>query len=172
MSGGIEEAPDPRTVSERAKKLSLETSPGQGNEYFEDSLRDMSRVVTAFIEDTNNWFEILDTRLYRKENIGIPCRYRWTIKRWAANDMDQWLMDHGWEDMAHLKADSVDHEDNELEARYRKEIGGYTVWANFYVEITNDVFEALQTGGPVKMAEKNREREERMERLRQEKRSG
>ena len=57
--------------------------------------------------------------------------------------MDKWLIDNGWEKLPHLMADSRQHEDNEMEARYYKKFGEWDVFVNIYVEFTEDVFEAL-----------------------------
>jgi hypothetical protein len=131
---------------ERSREIARKTAPGKNNDEILRTLDDCGQVVKRFNDMTNGWFEIIDVRSYRNDRIGIPCRYRWTIKRWAATDMDQWLKDNGWELIAHLKADSREHEDDEMEARYRTEINGYKVYANFYVKFPDDVFKALEEG--------------------------
>lgn len=140
-------------------KLSSDTFPGKDNVKFMEGMGELSDVVTRFVLDTNNWFEIIDVRLYRDNYIGIPCRFRWTIKRWANNDIDSWLKRNGWILDPHLRADSREHEDHEMEARYIKEYGDYTVAANMYVEFTEDVIRKMQNKGYYnKVEEKKREK--------------
>lgn len=164
---GREDDEVPELARDLASKVARETAPGKGNDEIVASLQDLPGVVESFVEDTNNWFEVIDVRTHRNGNIGIPCRYRWTIKRWVVNDTDTWLIDNGWDQLAHLFADSKEHEENEMEARYRKEIDGYTIWMNAYVEFTNDVFEAMQKGEPIQSVEEKREKREKVERVRQ-----
>ena len=152
---------------ETANRIASQTVPGRSNTDIIEGLHDIPDVVDGFLEQTNGWFEILDVRVYRDDSIGIPCRYRWTIKRWAHNDMDQWLQDNGWELLPHLKADSKEHNENEMEARYRKEIKGYYVYANFFVEFTNDVFEALQEGIDIKPEPEMGGTRDKMDKIRQ-----
>lgn len=119
---------------------------GRSNEYFKGSPVLVAGKIDEFMEETNNWFEILDVRIYRDFEIGLPCRYRWTIRRWAYVDMDSWLLKNGWHMHPHTMADSDKHKENELEARYVKQYGKFSIYANFYVEFTDDVFEALNEG--------------------------
>jgi hypothetical protein len=158
------------SAREVAERIAGNTIPGRSNSKVVNNIRGVDEVVQSFIEDINNWFEIVDVRVYRDGKIGLPCRYRWTIKRWASNDMDQWLMDNGWELLHHRKADSKEHRSNEMEARYRKEIEGREVYANMYVEFTEDVFEALQEDSVIKSAEENVQREQKAKDILTEKR--
>lgn len=160
------------SAREVAERIAGNTIPGRSNSEVVNNIRGVDEVVQSFIEDVNNWFEVVDVRIYRGGEVGVPCRYRWTIKRWASNDMDQWLMDNGWELLHHRKADSKEHRSNEMEARYRKEIEGRQVYANIYVEFTEDVFEALQGGQAIKSAEEKARRGEKAEDILSEKRSG
>lgn len=148
-----------RSKESTADRIARETIPRGDNEGILASLWNVHDVVEDFIDETNNWFEILDVRVYKSGVIGIPCKYRWTIVRWAKNDMDQWLLDNGWDDVAHLAADSREREDNELEARYVKEIGGHMVNATFLVEFPDRVFEEMNDkNGMERAKEKSRER--------------
>lgn len=147
-------------VSERLAGMTI---PGESNEGLFDDLEDAADVARAFQGELNNWVEILDVRVRNDGKVGIPCRYRWTLSRWAENDMDQWLMDHGWEQVAHLYADSRQHRSNELEARYRKRIEGKMVYTNIFVPVTDKTFRALQDGNPVEKAKNRRERKKQRE---------
>lgn len=140
--------------SEVAKRIAKKTAPGEENKDLVRGISDAGVVVDDVMSDLNNWVEFVDVRVFRGEVIGIPCRYRWTIKRWVSNDMDSWLVENGWNRLAHLKADSREHKDNEMEARYHKEFNGWDVFVNIYVEFTEDVFDQLGdtdrvTGGSV-----------------------
>lgn len=128
---------------EVAEYIARQTVPGSRNTPMYEGLQRAVDVVPTVIQDLNNWFEIVDVRVLGEDHIGIPMRYRWTIIRWANQDMDQWLEDHGWEDMAHLNADSRTRQENELEARYRKQFGDVVVDCNFLVFFPDEVFEAL-----------------------------
>lgn len=128
---------------ELAEKIVRETAPGPSNEDLFNGLEVASILVPAVIDDLNNWFNILDVRILGERHIGIPMRYRWTIIRWANQDMDSWLLDNGWEDYAHLNADTDSREPNEMEARYRKEYDSVTVDANFLVEFPEIVFDKM-----------------------------
>ncbi len=132
-----------KTYSEVAERIAAKTLPGDGNEALVNSVGEASDVMDDVVSDLNNWVEVIDARIFRGKVLGMPCRYRWTIKRWADSDMDKWLIDNGWEKLPHLMADSRQHEDNEMEARYYKKFGEWDVFVNIYVEFTEDVFEAL-----------------------------
>lgn len=149
----FEEESEEISIAERVAK---DTVPGLSNEEFIDLLSVSDNVVKQVINDLNNWFEIVQVHSFRERKIGIVMRYRWTIKRWVQNDMDDWLIDRGWELLPHLKADSRDHKENEMEARYRKEFNGVMVYVNLYVQITNDVFEALQKTGATEKVSKRK----------------
>lgn len=153
-------------------RLAQRTLPGRSNEDIIRNMKGMDRVVEAAVNDLNNWVEVIDVRLHRDLKVGIPMRYRWTIKRWVANNMDQWLMNNGWEDMPHLKADSREHEPNELEARYRKEFGDYLVHVNIYVPFTDDVFEALNNSGGMEKVEEVKRRKKAKRNIMDERRNG
>lgn len=137
--GGVEVT----TKDTRVEQIVKDTIPGRSNDEIISLLNESGPVMSRVISNLNNWFELLEFHAFNDGTIGATFRYRWTIKRWAEQDMDMWLVDRGWEDLPHLKADSRDHLPNELEARYRKEFRGRMVYANFYVRITDDVFEAL-----------------------------
>lgn len=130
---------------ERAKQVAKDTIPGGSNrERILDIAESVEVVHEAIVEDLNNWVEIVEVRNLGGKRIAVPCRYRWTIKRWADNEMDMWLLKNGWDRIAHRKADSHEHEDYEMEARYRKEFDGWYVYVNIWVPFTEDVFEALE----------------------------
>lgn len=140
---GVESDGEFKRYSDVAERIAKKTAPGVSNRYFVNSLSDASAVVDEVADDLNNWVEFVDVRLFRGNVMGIPCRYRWTIKRWVSNDMDTWLNKNGWNRLPHLKADSRSHKDNEMEARYYKEFDGWDVFVNIYVEFTEDVFEEM-----------------------------
>jgi hypothetical protein len=169
-----QEQPDRRgrSAEQVSRQIAEDTSPGLRNSDIVASIGTSQKAVRDFIVDTNNWFEVVDVRVYRDDSVGIPCRYRWTIKRWVQNDMDSWLKDNGWVLAPHRRADSKEHEDNYMEARYKKQYGDITVYANFWVEFTEDVFDALQKGNAIKAAKQNRERSKKIDRLRGLKRGG
>ena len=152
---------------EIARRVALDTAPGKSNEELVKSAEELPETLREVRAELGNWVEFIDVRTYRDKRIGIPCRYRWTIKRWVQQDMDQWLLDHGWQQIAHLKAYSREHQPNEMEARYRKEINGYTVHVNIYVTFTEDVFEMLETGEPIRAAKEKKERKDAVRKLRE-----
>lgn len=147
-------------------KLAAETVPGRDNTHFMEGMGEISDVVTKFVLDTNNWFEIIDVRYYRDNYIGIPCRFRWTIKRWASNDLDSWLKSEGWVLDPHRRADSYEHKDHEMEARYKKRFGDYVVAANMYVEFTEDVFRRMNSDEYVETVEEKKEKSATLEEIR------
>lgn len=130
-----------------AEKIGSTTVPGKSNRDVIEGMRDGAEVVEAYLEDLNNWVVIVDARVRDDGSFGIPARYRWTIKRWAKNDMDGWLEEHGWNNLNHLKADERRRERHEMEARYMKELAGYEVYTNIWVPWTEDVFDRLQKRG-------------------------
>jgi len=163
---GIEEG----DIDEISDRIARNTMPGDTNEQFISTICEAEEAVRKMDEDLNSWFEILDVRIYPRRVIGVPARFRWTIKRWVHHDMDQWLLDNGWEWIAHRKADSDEHEENEMEARYRKDFEGFGVHCNFYVEFTEDVFESLEHGDYIHRADMEEKRRERVEEMREERR--
>jgi len=156
-----------RTRLERDKqegitsRIASLTIPGESNDDVLNTVEAAAEVLPEYIEQMNNWVRVLDVRCIKGGQIAIPARYRWTIKRWAKNDMDGWMLDNGWSLEHHLKADSRQHRDNELEARYKKEINDWPVYTNIYVPFTEDVFEELSKGGHVKKARQKRDRKEK-----------
>lgn len=163
------ESEDVQELSDIAERIAGDTAPGKTNAALINNIRDVPLILNKVVEELNNWVEFIDVRVYRDGHIGIPCRYRWTIKRWAKNDMDGWMYSKGWEPVGHLRADSRDHESNELEARYRKEIDGYMVNVNIYVEFTEDVFQKMQDEVGMKKAKKRRHRKDTAKTIRQRK---
>lgn len=143
----LEEEDEFKRYSEVVERITEKTIPGVDNSTLVDSISGLPDVVDDVISDLNNWVEVVDVRVFRGKVVGIPMRYRWTIKRWASSDMDKWLLDNGWDKLAHLKADSKEHRDNEMEARYYKKFGDWDVFVNIYVEFTEDVFKALEESG-------------------------
>ena len=157
--------------SEVAERIAKKTAPGEKNKDLVRGLSDASGVVDDVMSDLNNWVEFVDVRVFRGKVIGIPCRYRWTIKRWVSNDMDSWLVENGWNRLAHLKADSKDHRDDEMEARYHKDFGDWDVFINVYVLFTEDVFDML-SGTESITGEDDSGDKSHMEAIREMKRSG
>lgn len=153
-----------------ADRLSRSTVPGKRNVDIINSITESADVVGEAIRELNNWVEVVDVRIYRGKKIGIPCRYRWTIRRWAENSMDAWMMENGWMKNNHLMGDSRDHEANESEHRFSKEFGGWTVYVNIWVEWTDDVFDELNGRGgidrAVDRAESKREKRNKVDRIR------
>lgn len=147
---------DPEELVER---IARNTVPGRSNDHLVDGLESARDILPDVIDDLNNWFEIVDVRVYSDVHIGVPMRYRWTIIRWAENDMDQWLMDNGWEHLPHLNADSRTRQENELEARYRKEFSGVVVDSNFLVRFPERVFRKLN-GEELDRIREDKEKEE------------
>jgi len=156
----------------RAMKVARDTVPGKSNSEIVSHLSGIDEITRSFVEELNNWIEIIDVRVYRDGSIGIPCRFRWTIKRWASVDMDRWLLDNGWELIHHRRADSYSHEPNEMEARYAKEIEGATVYANIYVEFTEDVFRAMNEDNHIEKAEKRNKKKDVAQAVREQKMEG
>lgn len=152
---------DPEKLVESIAKR---TVPGSSNQHLIKGLDSARGVLPDVIDDLNNWFEIVDVRIYNDRHIGIPMRYRWTIIRWADNGMDQWLIDRGWEQLPHLNADSRTREEDELEARYRKEFNGVVVDANFLVKFPERVFRKLNGEDIDRIQEKKAEEEARKKR--------
>lgn len=132
------------TAEKIVDQIARDTIPGRSNQPFIEGLENAPEIVQDVLGDLNNWVEIMDVRIYSTEEMGIPCRYRWSIIRWTENDMDTWLEDHGWEHMPHLRADSRNRNPNDLEARYRKQFDDVMVNINVHVEIPEVVFDALE----------------------------
>lgn len=151
------------TRDKMAERLASLTIPGESNDEIFKALEAAPSVAKAFESDLNNWVKILDVRIRNDGKIAIPARYRWTLKRWAGNDMDQWLVDNGWQNEAHLLADSRQHRPNELEARYKKKIAGWWVYTNIFVPVTDETFRKMNEGSPVKKAKKKREKKKTRE---------
>lgn len=133
-----------------------DTSPGNSNDHILNTIHSLEDVVEGFISDTNGWFEILDVRVYPDGSIGIPCRWRWTIERYAAAKIEDRLLDSGWAVDHHLEADSRKHnEDRDLQLRYRKNIQGHDVYINVYVWMTDNAFNALETNEPIQIGDRD-----------------
>lgn len=147
-------------TDELVDDLVRSTIPGGSNQPYYDGLDRATDLVPFVLDDLNNWFEIVDVRIYDDDHIAMPMRYRWSIVRWAENDMDQWLMDNGWEDLAHLNADSRTRQENEIEARYRKEFDGVTVDCNFIVLFPDVVFRKMN-GEDLDRVKRKKEKEKR-----------
>lgn len=142
------------------------TVPGESNEKFNDGIDNASDIVPVVMDDLNNWFEIVEVRVINRDHISIPMRYRWTIIKWSNSDMDQWLIDRDWDLIHHRNADTRFREENELEARYRKEFDGITVDANFLVEFPDIVFRKINGDDISRVKEKVEKEEEKESRLR------
>lgn len=147
----------------QAERLASMTIPGKSNDDVLDALEAAPAVARAYQDDLNNWVRILDVRTRNDGKFGIPARYRWTLKRWAENDMDQWMLDHGWQDEAHLLADSRQHRPNELEARYKKKFGDWWVYTNIFVPVTDETFRKMNNGSPVRKAKRKRDKKQTRE---------
>lgn len=147
--------------------ISKRTIPGPSNDDILGGLEVANVVVPKVIDDLNNWFYILDVRTYSSKKLGIPMRYRWSVIRWAENEMDDWLSKNGWEIMPHLNADSRFREEYEMEARYRKYFDNVEVDCNFLVEFPPEVFEEMADTN-VDEVKKQKERERRREQRKRE----
>jgi len=156
----IEEARESFKEEEIANSLATSTTPGLSNTSVFEGLSKAEDIARAVEDDLNNWIDIIDFRVYRKDKMSIACKYRWTIIRWAENDMDSWLMDNGWTIDAHRLADSYDRDEDQTEARYRKEFDGVTVYANILVDFPNAVFEELEGNNTVERKREKLEQEE------------
>ena len=143
------------------EQLVRDTYPGEDNEQFKDGIVTAAAIFPAVVEDLNDWFYAMDVRVLDKEHLGIPMRYRWSIVRWAEQDMDSWLESHGWTDMAHLNADNRDRREDEMEARYRKEYGDVTVDCNFLVHFPPEVFRKLQEESDGSMNQRKRKQKQK-----------
>lgn len=148
-------------IEEVAERVARGTIPGRSNERFERGIVNTSAVVPVVIEDLNNWFEVLEVRIKDEHAVSIPMRYRWSIIRWARQDMDKWLMDHGWDEFAHRQADTHVRQENEMEARYRKRYGDVTVYCNFLVNFPPSVFKKIKEDSDQSIRKKQRERVEK-----------
>jgi len=150
---------------ELAEEVVRSTYPGPDNDTFKTGLRNAFTVFPVVVEDLNDWFYPVDVRVHDEEHVAMPMRYRWTIIRWAESQMDSWLERNGWEDFAHLNADTRKRRNDELEARYRKQYGGVTVDCNFLVYMPPEVFEALNERSDTNMAERQRRQEKKQNTL-------
>lgn len=143
LSEDEQEVVEKITEEELVERIAQQTVPGPSNDDYFRGLELAHLLMPAIIDDLNNWFNIVGVRILGERHISFIARYRWTIIRWARQDMDSWLMNKGWEDHAHLNADTRDREVNEMEARYRNQYDSVTVDANFLVEFPEIVFEKL-----------------------------
>lgn len=148
-------------VEDIAEEITRSTYPGPENDGVKRGLMKANAVFPVVVEDLRDWFYAVDVRVYGEDHIGIPMRYRWTIIRWAQQDMDHWLESHGWEDAPHRNADSYSRREDELEARYRKEYSGVTVDCNFLVHIPRVVFEKLNENSSKNMMDRKRQRDKK-----------
>jgi hypothetical protein len=146
-------------VEELVGQVVRDTFPGPDNERIEDGMVNALGVFPVVVQDLNDWFYAVDLRVYDEDHIGIPMRYRWTIIRWAHNDMDHWLEKNGWTDAPHRNADSRTRRNDELEARYRKEYAGVQVDCNFLVHIPEVVFDKLNEKSNKSMKKRRMEQE-------------
>lgn len=157
----VEELDVDVTAEEIANRISRETVPGPENDWLQDGIVSASQIMPLVVEDLNNWFYAIDLRVLDDTHIGIPMRYRWTIIRWAKNDMDSWLDNNGWNHVPHLNADSRTRQENELEARYRKNYGDITVDCNFLVEFPEVVFRKMNEGDLDRLKKQKKARREK-----------
>lgn len=151
---------------DRLESIVKETIPGRRNEELKDVASTSAIVIDEFEAMTNNWFEIEKVHLYPNQ-IGITARFRWTIERWAGINMDTWLVKKGWNNDAHLMADWNGREENEMEARYSRNIVGVPVRANFLVLFTDRVFKAMQENRGTIIEDRKIEKEKMLKLIRQ-----
>lgn len=128
---------------ERAKEVEKASIPGEDNDYTLEMLERAQTITKNFIEDTNDWFEIEKVHVYPENKIGITAKFRWTIERFIAAEVEDVIMDAGYGVAPHLEADWRDVQENEIEYRARKQEGGTRVFLNLLIEMTDRAFEAL-----------------------------
>lgn len=161
-----------KSKANRAKQIASVTVPGKSNDNYVETARDLPEVLEEVEDSLNNWFEVIEVTIHDGGIIGISMRYRWSVERWAANDMDSWLEQTGWDHVAHRNADTHERERHEIEARYMKEYMGYDVRANFLVPFTNRALDRLMSNRGVDKARRKMERDEKMKDLKEAKRGG
>jgi len=158
-----------------AEDITRGTLPGPDNEPVMDGIGTAVGLVPRVVEDLNNWFNIVDVRIYDENHIGLPMRYRWSVIRWAHNDMDSWLRGQGWSQFGHLNADTRTRDEHEMEARYRKNYGDVTVDANFLVYFPDKVFSEMHETSRkdiVNAGKKKKERKATMDQVIEARRNG
>lgn len=144
-------------MSERLDDILQDTAPGPRNQSIIDFSGNVGEMLGVFDEITFGWFIIEKVHVY-DGFIGITASYRWTVERWAELSVDSMLMNSGWEHSPHLYADWREIEEDELQVRYKTEILGADVYANFLVEMTERAFEVLSYDEPPEKKELNEEK--------------
>ena len=151
------------------------TVPGTENTGIFKGLEKAEAIARIVENDLNNWIDIIDFRVYGENLMSIACEYRWTIVRWAENDMDEWLQNNGWHLDAHRLADTHQRDENQMEARYKKEYEGTWVYVNILVDFPERVFDVINEEETLEEAERRKnmqkQRKERRSRVLEERRN-
>jgi len=130
----------------RIETVLKDSVPGRGNQMIIERLNVSKEVVSTVVEDLNNWVQVEKVHVYPDNRVGVTARYRWTIERFIATDMENIIRSEGYGIAPHLEADWRGREESEIEYRVRKEIDGTRVFVNLLVEMTSRAFRALNTG--------------------------
>ena len=128
---------------EVADRVASATIPGTSNMGIFKGLQKAVKVSQLVEDELNNWIDIIDARVYGENMMSIAAKYRWTIYRWASNDMEGYMSDNGWDVDPHRLADSHTREENQMEARYRKEFDDMWVYINILVLFPDRAFKEL-----------------------------
>ena len=125
-------------------RLLTSTVPGDSNDGVFTGLNKASSIAREVQGELNNWIDIIDVRVYGDSVMSICCEYRWTIVRWANSGMEDYMEDNDWSVNPHRLADTHLREENQMEARYMKEVDGMWVYINILVEFPEWVFDELE----------------------------
>lgn len=128
---------------ERAREVERMSMPGKDNLYTLSMLEIARDVVDEFIEETNDWFEIEKIHVYPENKVGITAKFRWTIERFIAAEVEDVIMGAGYGIAPHLEANWRDVQPNEIEYRARKQENGVRIFVNLLIEMTDRAFDAL-----------------------------
>lgn len=141
---------------ERAREVERASIPGEDNGYTLDMLEEARTIVEQFVEETNDWFEIEKVHIYPENKVGITAKFRWTIERFVAAEVEDVIMDAGYGIAPHLEANWRDVQPNEIEYRARKQERGIRVFVNLLIEMTDRAFDSLEKQEEIEF-ERNRE---------------
>lgn len=148
---------------EIADRIASSTIPGTSNSGVFEGLEKAKRVAQLVENDLNNWIKIIDFRVYSDSVMSICADYRWTIYRWASNDMESFMAENDWVVMPHRLADSHDRDENEMEARYRKKFGDVWVYINIHVLFPDRAFRELNGKESYEKMKQKRIREKKLD---------
>jgi hypothetical protein len=146
-----------------ADSIVSSTIPGSSNSGIFDGLQRASRVAELVEDDLNNWVDILDVRVYGENIISICSEYRWTIYRWASHDMEDYMQDNGWQVEPHRLADTHLREEDQMEARYKKQFGDTWVYINILVLFPERAFDELNAEESYKQTKEKKIKEKEQE---------